>query len=126
MFCEDESSTDCWAAGKRGDCDCRTRITGVLPSVDAATSISGHHVDLAVERVPPGVVALALEDVEEEVAVLAERATGVVDAHAILTAGVAFLRARVDEGDEFPAALPRVSLVGGRGVEAGVRAVADV
>src|SRR5439155_16000069 len=86
----------------------RPRTTASPEEKDAASFLC-HHVDLAVERVAPRVVALRFEDVEEEIAIAPERAVGVADADRVLPALAALFRARIDEGDLAPAVLRQIS-----------------
>src|ERR1700682_3820622 len=88
--------------------------------------LSGMDVDLAVERLAPGVVAFGFEDVEEEVAERAEGAGGVGEAHAVLAAGVAFPGTCINEGEALPTAGGGVGLRVGGGIEVRGCAVAGV
>src|SRR5919202_2801060 len=83
-----------------------------------------HHVHFAVERVAPAVAEFGRITVEEQVAVFAQGAAGVRDAHAVLPAVFPLLRYGRDGRDELPAACGRVNGAFGRGVELGARAVA--
>src|SRR5258708_6270039 len=76
-----------------------------------------NHVHLRVERVPPGVLALGLEDVEEEVTVSPERTGRIGEARGVLAAGVAGFWPRVDECEELPTAGRRIGLGRRRSVE---------
>src|SRR5258706_3397058 len=91
-----------------------------------AVKLPRDHVYLRIERVPPRVLALRFEDVEEEVAMAPERAGRIREAHAVLPAGVAAFRPRVDEGEELPAAGRWIGPGRRGGVEVRGRTVAGV
>src|SRR5207253_4690876 len=88
---------------------------------------SPDHINLAVKRVAPGVIAFCLEKIEKQIAACTDDAARVVaDAHAVLTSLVVRIwRVRVDKCDQLPSARCRIELARWSGIEIRIAFIAS-
>src|SRR5581483_6359106 len=89
--------------------DGRIRIQGAKYSFKLEVLLLLNHIDLAVKSVAEIVVSLRAGHVKQKVAVFADRAVRIGDAHTVLAAVFPAFGPRIDLGDQFPAAFLRVS-----------------